>query len=566
MLSKTAAVSFPALLSAALSAQEPPGFYASVNTSSAALLRSTLHAVIDDHTRFPYTASTTDTWNILEIAQENPANQTQVVDIYRNGAFTKIGGGVGPYNREHAWPKSYGFPNDGGDNYPYTDCFHLHLCDSGYNSSRSNRAYGNSTGAGTEYATLLTNGAGGGSGSYPGNSNWGDSAITTGRWQVWGDRRGDCARAIFYMDVRYEGGTHGVTGAAEPNLIVTDTVSLIAGSNTGSNLTGNAYMGLLATLLQWHQLDPVDARERARNDAVYAFQGNRNPFVDHPEWVNCLFSASCGDTQPPAAPTAIVATGGKFRVTLDWADNQESDLASYRVLRGTTKNGPFTQVNVAPVASSAFVDLGVVQGATYWYVVRAVDTSNNVSANSTATWTRWPLDGVPTADTIPAPVATTCWLNEFHYDNTGTDVGEFVEVAGPAGTNLAGWTVVLYNGNGGGSYATIALSGTIANQQNGMGCRAFASAGMQNGAPDGIALVDAGGAVVEFLSYEGAMLATSGPAAGRQSVAVPTTEDESTPSGFSLQRQGVGRAGATFTWSAPLAMTLGTVNVGQTLQ
>lgn len=566
MLSKTLAVSVPALLSVALSAQEPPGFYASVNTSSAALLRSTLHAVIDDHTRFPYTASTTDTWNILELAQQNPANASQIVDIYRNGAFAKIGGGVGPYNREHAWPKSYGFPNDGGDNYPYTDCFHLHLCDSNYNSSRSNRVYANSSAVGTEYSTDLTNGTGGGSGTYPGNSNWGDSAITTGRWQVWGDRRGDCARAIFYMDVRYEGGTHGVTGAAEPNLIVTDTVSLISASNTGSNLTGNAYMGLLATLLQWHQLDPVDARERARNDAVYAFQGNRNPFVDHPEWVNCLFAGSCGDTQAPSAPTALVATGGKFRVTIDWADNQEPDLASYRVLRGTSKNGPFTQVNVAPVTASSFVDLGVVQGATYWYVVRAVDTSNNVSGNSTAAWTRWPLDGVPTSTTIPSSPATSCWINEVHYDNTGTDVGEFVEVAGPAGTNLTGWTVVLYNGNGGGSYATIALSGTIVNQQNGMGCRAFAAAGMQNGAPDGLALVDAAGTVVEFLSYEGAMLATSGPASGRQSVAIPTIEDESTPVGFSLQRQGTGRSGSAFTWSAPLAMTLGTVNAGQTLQ
>jgi endonuclease I len=95
---------------------------------------------------------------------------------------------------------------------------------------------------------------------------------------------------MFYMDVRYEGGTHGVTGVAEPNLILTDNASLITQSSGNASV---AYMGLLATLLQWHAADPVDDRERLRNETVFNYQGNRNPFVDHPEWVSCLFQNVC---------------------------------------------------------------------------------------------------------------------------------------------------------------------------------------------------------------------------------------------------------------------------------
>ncbi len=560
-------VVLPVLFMPALIAQAPPGYYNSVNTSTPALMRSTLHSVIDDHTRFPYTASGTDTWDILESAQQDPGNASNIVDLYRNASYVKIGGGVGAYNREHAWPKSYGFPNDGADNYPYTDCFHLHLSDANYNSSRSNRAYAASAATGTEYPTLLTNGVGGGSGVYPGSANWGDGVTATGRWQSWNDRRGDCARAVFYMDVRYEGGTHGVTGANEPDLRLTDTVSLIAASNTGANTTGTAYMGMLATLLQWHAQDPVDAGEIARNDAVYSYQGNRNPFVDHPEWVNCVFTASCTDTQAPAAPTGLVATTGKSRVSLDWSDSAEPDLASYRVLRSASRAGPFTQINVAALTISSYVDLGVAQGARWFYVVRALDTSSNVSTDSNVDMTRWPLGVPPIAVTLPplSPPAGV-WINELHYDNAGADAGEFVEVAGAAGTNLTGWSLVCYNGSGGASYATVALTGTISAQQNGMGCRAFGITGLQNGAPDGVALVNAANQVIEFLAYEGTFVAVGGPANGMTATAIPTSESDTTPVGFSLQRQGTGRAGSVFTWSAPLAMTLGTVNVGQTLQ
>src|SRR5262245_35109999 len=136
-----AAPSAIAFTFAVAAAQAPPGYYASVDTTTPTTLRATLHAVIDDHTRFPYTASGTDTWTILEQADEDPANAAAILDIYRNASYAKVGGGTGPYDREHSWPKSYGFPNDVATNYPYTDCHQLFLSDSGYNSSRGNRAY-----------------------------------------------------------------------------------------------------------------------------------------------------------------------------------------------------------------------------------------------------------------------------------------------------------------------------------------------------------------------------------------------------------------------------------------
>ena len=81
------------------------------------------------------------------------------------------------------------------------------------------------------------------------------------------------------------------------------------------------------------------------------------------------------------------------------------------------------------------------------------------------------------------------FINEFHYDNTGTDAGEFVEIAGPAGTNLAAYSLILYNGTGGASYGTVALSGNLPNQQNGFGALSFPAVGLQNGSPDGFALI-----------------------------------------------------------------------------
>ncbi len=280
------------LLSPLGGAQEPPGYYDSVDLSSEATARLTIHQVIDDHQRYPYTSSGIDTWDILEEAMTDPSDPGRILDVYKNASYPKYGQGNNDYDREHPWPKSFGFPIYNGSNYPYTDCHVLLLCDASYNGSRGNRPYRTCSGSSDERPTDFNNGQGGGSGTYPGNSNWTNGLYTLGSWETWNGRRGDVARALLYMDVRYEGGTHGGTGAAEPDLILTDNESLIDASNTGQN-ESVAYMGMLSVLLQWHAEDPPDDFERDGHEVVYGYQGNRNPFIDHPEWVDCVFNGAC---------------------------------------------------------------------------------------------------------------------------------------------------------------------------------------------------------------------------------------------------------------------------------
>lgn len=164
-----------------------------------------------------------------------------------------------------------------------------------------------------------------------------------------------------------------------------------------------------------------------------------------------------------------------------------------------------------------------------------------------------------------AEAATPVFINEIHYDNAGSDSGEAVEIAGPAGTDLSGWKIVPYNGNGGASYTPVCnLSGSIPNQNNGFGSVSCTISGLQNGAPDGIALVDAGNALVQFLSYEGTFTASNGPANGIASVDIGVLESGSGAAGQSLQLKGSGSNYEDFTWAAESAASFGSINAGQT--
>lgn len=158
------------------------------------------------------------------------------------------------------------------------------------------------------------------------------------------------------------------------------------------------------------------------------------------------------------------------------------------------------------------------------------------------------------------------FFNELHYDNDGADVGEFIELAGPAGASLDGWSLVLYNGSNGAAYQTVALNGRVfADAGAGVGFEAIFIDGIQNGAPDGIALVAPDASVVQFISYEGTLTATDGPAAGLTSTDIGVEETGTTPVGFSLQLQGTGEALEDFSFAAaPLEATPGAVNTGQT--
>jgi endonuclease I len=274
-------------------------YYAQVNTSNPSQLRCSLHQTIRGHTEYPYG------WTQLEIADEDPLNPTRILDIYRNCSYAKgasgdrVGGsGSGAtcgtasgvkFNREHVWPRSLGFNNTALA--AHNDLHMLHLSDELFNAHRGNKPFHYCTKASgcLEDRTVAYNGDGPGDGSYPGNSNWYSSVDgNAGSYEVWHRWRGNMARAIFYMAIRYEGGDN------LPDLELTDNRALIVTTSSGA---AKAWMGILSTLLEWHVQDPVDARELERNEVVFGFQGNRNPFVDHPEWATLsLFTST-----PPAS-------------------------------------------------------------------------------------------------------------------------------------------------------------------------------------------------------------------------------------------------------------------------
>lgn len=612
---------FIMLAAAATASADPPaGYYDGVDARDAMSLRETVHEVIDDHTRFPYTSSATDTWDILDAASEDPNNSSNILDVYKNASYAKAGGGNSNYNREHAWPKSYGFPIDGSTNYAYTDCHHLMLGDSSYNSSRGNKPYRFCNSGCTEKVTNSNNGQGGGSGTYPGNSNWTTGSGATGTWETWIGRQGDVARALLYMDVRYEGGTHGGTGANEPDLILTDNQSLIVSDTSENKSVG--YMGMLADILAWDADDPVDAFEEDRHEVVYSYQGNRNPFIDHPEWVDCVFNGNCalpwinefhydnsgadtGEFVEVAgyAGTSLNgwkligydgSTGNQYQtVNLSGTISDNGDCAgvlsfsfsglqnggpdgialvdgSGVVVQFLSYEGSFTAAD-GPASGMVSVDVGVSETSSTptGYSLRLTgsgDAANHMTWQSPASATSGSAN---TGQTLVGycgsggGATSDPWINELHYDNASTDVGEMVEVAGEAGIDLSGWSLVGYNGADGTTYKTVNLSGTIPNQSNGFGTLSFAFSSFQNGAPDGIALVNGSGTVIQFLSYEGSFTATNGAANGQTSVDINVSESDSTPSGYSLQLSGSGSEYADFTWQSPADDTPGAVNTGQ---
>lgn len=171
-------------------------------------------------------------------------------------------------------------------------------------------------------------------------------------------------------------------------------------------------------------------------------------------------------------------------------------------------------------------------------------------------------------DVTPGYPAGEVWINELHYNEVGTDSNEFIEVAGPAGVNLSTYQLILYNGGNGLSYNTRTLSGTIPNQMNGFGAVSFSYSPntVQNGDPDGVALVRNSTNVLEFLSYGGTFVGANGAANGMASVDIDVREFGSTPIDHSLQRVGIGARGTNFVWIGPTNGSPGQANDGQTMR
>lgn len=161
--------------------------------------------------------------------------------------------------------------------------------------------------------------------------------------------------------------------------------------------------------------------------------------------------------------------------------------------------------------------------------------------------------------------AQLIWVNEFHYDNSGTDTGEFFEIAAPSTlTDLSSVTLTLYRGSDGASYGSHKLSTfSVGSTVGSYTLYSKSISGIQNGAPDGFAL-DQSGSVLQFLSYEGVFQASAGVASGLTSSGIGVAESSSTSSGASLGLTGSGYLYGDFQWTTFVDDSPGGGNSGQT--
>ena len=229
-----------------------------------------------------------------------------------------------------------------------------------------------------------------------------------------------------------------------------------------------------------------------------------------------------GDTTPPAAvatvsvapASATVNVGATLSLAASAFDAGSQPIANVAFTWSSSAGG------IATVSAS-----GVATGVAEGDAVITATAPNGVAGSMNL--------HVNPVTTPPSAVH----VSEIHYDNAGTDVGEAIEIEGPVGTDLTGYSVVLYNGDGGAAYGTAPLSGVLAATcaDRGVFVINYPANGIQNGSPDGIALVNGAGTVVEFLSYEGVLTATGGPAAGMSSFDIGASEN-SAAIGLSLQR------------------------------
>jgi VCBS repeat-containing protein len=430
----------------AVASSGPGDYYSSVNTSSAGQLRCTLNQLIDGHTPYPYSASTTDTWDVLEIADQDPNDANRIVDVYKNQSYVKVHGGNDDYNREHTWPNSLGCPVQSLAS--YTDTHMLYLAFDDYNSARGNSPYGNCAPAQgcLEKTTVATNGFGGGSGVYPGNSNWN----TGSKFETWNHRKGDVARAVMYMAIRYEGGD------STPDLELTDNPALIVNHASSDP---KAYMGYLTDLLAWHQLDPPDQNEILRNSAVQAFQGNRNPFIDHPEWATlALFQST---TPPVCSPVQGVNTAPVANDDVFPASEDTALVQPFPGVLGNDTDAQNQSLSAAVAATVQHGGLALAANGSFTYTPTAnycgsdgfsYQASDGALSSATAFVT------LNVACVNDAPVANDATFSLPENSIAGTQPGQVTASDIDAGQTLA---YAITAGNAAGAFAIDGASGTI---------------------------------------------------------------------------------------------------------
>ena len=253
----------------------PQSYYDQANNLSGDDLKEALHQIISNHVIFPYTSNSTDTWDILQESDQDPNENNNMILVYTgrsqdkgyrdgSGNYSQYENGNGTqsnsWNREHIWPKSHGFPDE--DDNAYSDVHNLKPCDRSVNSSRGTKDFDFGGNQHSEASDCLTD---------------------SDSWEPPDYVKGDIARILFYMVVRYDPGVDH-----ENNTFDLELVNYTTPNNT------EPILGKLSSLLDWHLSDPVDDFEINRNEIIFGFQENRNPFIDHPNLVNYLWGDNVG--------------------------------------------------------------------------------------------------------------------------------------------------------------------------------------------------------------------------------------------------------------------------------
>ncbi|MEM8946824.1 MAG: endonuclease [Planctomycetota bacterium] len=257
---------------------DPPANYYNSATGTGSTLKSQLHNIIDAHTVRSYNAAR----SLLQITDQDPNDPDRMILVYDRisldvSAINPNGSIPGwdsaaTWNREHTWPRSRGVDSSGPDN---SDLHQLRPSTTQVNSDRDNLNFGGAFGA-QNFGTVFDQGS---LKWYPGDAD-----------------AGMIARQQFYMATRYDNSDSS-----------TDDLEIVDG-NPG---IGGSTLGDLDRLIEWHFAAPPDEFELRRNDVIYDdYQGNRNPFIDRPEYVWSVFVDQQNDTRLAIDGTNPGSDGG----------------------------------------------------------------------------------------------------------------------------------------------------------------------------------------------------------------------------------------------------------------
>ncbi len=540
---------------------QPGNYYSSINPNAVTFITD-----LQQRIRNPYTRISYDNFinNINNFASINNSNGSKsVFCVYSNFEYNYTGNfSWGVMSREHTFCHSW-MPNESTSRPEYSDQHHLFPTNqNSANGIRSNHPLGNVVNATNTFL----------------EAKYGTDALGRIVYEPRNNHKGDAARALLYMSLRY----NGIDGY-DWTFNWLNNVKLPSLGEAPQNL---------ATLIAWHKQDPPDKWEIDRNNYIQSFQQNRNPFVDHPEYVNYINFNNLSKLSPVyASEPSNYASNLQISIqtssiTISWTDALPSSQApSGYLLLGYNKDDYFLPIDGETYnndydLSDGFAIVNIPYEDINNYTFSNLPAGNYYftifSYNGNGSQRNFKINGeIPRISTnLISNFLPNAWINEFHYDNSGTDVNEFVEVVIPNiynnSTELAKFSVVLYNGTNGASYSTTTLNsftkGNV-DSLNGISYYYFIypTNGIENGSPDGIAL-GYNNKLIQFISYEGFFTAVGGIANGVTSTDIGVSQSSTTPIGSSIGLTGSGRKYDDYTWTSfSASTTMGAANAGQSI-